>query len=92
LRREIRLPKTARMALIGIGVLVFAIGSFVPSATGGILALVSALLVVFMFLFTTSKTTGESGPGKEERPGDGEGRASRGTDRSIHTVLLRIPV
>jgi len=55
------------MTLLGMGVLVFAIGSFVPNATGGILALISGLLVVFLFLFTTSTSAGGSGAEKRER-------------------------
>ena len=53
------------MALLGIGILCFAIGSFVPNAVGGILALLSAVLLIFLFLFTTSESA--AGPGEEVR-------------------------
>jgi hypothetical protein len=60
----------ARMVLLVAGVLGFAIGSFVPNRYGGILALVSALLVIFLFLFTASDSPGsieEYGRAEESR-------------------------
>jgi hypothetical protein len=78
LRGEIHIPRAVRAALLGVGVLVFAIGSFVPNSTGGILALVSALLVIFLFFFTTSKAAGETGS---------EGREASRTDGSVPLVV-----
>ena len=46
------------MILLVTGVIGFSIGSFVPNRLGGILALVSGLLVVFLFLFTASSADG----------------------------------
>ncbi len=56
MRREVGVPKTIRIFLIAIGVLGFAVGSLAPNAAGGVLALLSALLVIFLFLFTTSSS------------------------------------
>ncbi len=54
MRREIGISKPIRIFLIAVGVLGFAVGSLVPNAAGGVLALISAVIVIFLFLFTTS--------------------------------------
>lgn len=61
MRREVGIPKAIRIFLIAIGVLGFAVGSLAPNAAGGVLALLSGLLVVFLFLFTTSGSAKRGG-------------------------------
>ena len=52
MRWEMRIPGKVRFVLIGLCILGFAAGSLEPNATGGIVALVSALLIIFLFFFT----------------------------------------
>jgi len=56
MRWEIRIPGRVRLVLIGLCILGFAAGSLEPNTAGGVLALISALLIVFLFFFTEASS------------------------------------